>query len=135
MSDALIPEGQNVEAPQNPPVSIAERRRYTRYPLALKLYTRDERALNEKLCNISLGGLCFRSPNELHERDYVYIRLATADSDPDERLKFSVVAKVCRVEELSKGYYQYGAQHAFYDDPFSDQMKTKLKRVIERYNN
>jgi hypothetical protein len=114
-------------------VSRTERRRHTRYPLPLKIHTRDECAVNEKLCNISLGGLCFRSPHELRESDYVYVRLVTPEPRPDQRMQLSVVGKVCRAAELSAGYYEYGVRHRFYNDPFSDQMKGKLERVLQRY--
>lgn len=120
-----------METISHPGMSAAERRRHPRYPLPLKVFTREQRAVNEKLCNISLGGLCFRSPHTLKESDYIYIHLSTTESEAAQRVEFAVVGKVCRVEELSAGYFEYGVEHRFYDDPFSDQMKRKLVRVLD----
>jgi hypothetical protein len=112
---------------------LSDRRQHPRFQIPFRVYTREKNQYNEKLCNISYGGLCFRSPNTFSVNDFVFVRLSSPGDNSGKTDEFAVVGRVRRRSQLPDGQFEYGIQHRFYDDPYSEQMRTRLCQAIEQF--
>ncbi|MGD9201695.1 MAG: PilZ domain-containing protein [Chitinispirillia bacterium] len=103
-----------------------EKRKYNRYFLPLEIFVNNSEYTNDIFCNISEGGVCFKSSVAYNLNDYVFLHFSSEKSFSIKNLKFSTICMIVWQEKSVEYENKYGAQFIFFNDPFSKQQKERM---------
>lgn len=109
---------------------IKEKRKYHRFLLPLEVFVNNNEYTNDIFCNISEGGVCFRSSVTYNLNDYVFLHFSSDKNFSIKNIKFSTICMIVWQETNVEYDFKYGAQFKFYNDPFSKQQKDRMLTLL-----
>ena len=110
-----------------------EKRKYNRYFLPLEVFVNNSEYTNDIFCNISEGGVCFKSSVIYDLNDYVFLHFSSEKGFSIKNVKFSTICMIVWQKKSIEYEIKYGAQFIFYNDPFSLQQKDRMLTFL-KYN-
>lgn len=110
-----------------------EKRKHRRLYLPLNLSINNKKECNERQCDISEGGVSFRSTSLFKENDFVLFHFSGEEESEIDNLKFSILGRIIWLDKTNDDSYRYGAKFKFYNDPFSIQQHSIMASVINKF--